>query len=305
MRYEIGGQIGTTKVTNFQCISKYVEIETQIMNKHIKDQVSLGTWQFSDEFGYFPKEKAIKIIDKAISFGINHFDTASVYGNGKVEKLLGEFSMCNLHITTKIPALTKPSINAIDTEAYYPKNYIEKCYLESYKRIGQNELNCILLHNWSNHWNYDCIPIQVLNNLKKRKDVNSIGISFPNEKVNRLVPEICEYLDVIEAPYNHIHNWIIDDIEYYKKFGIKILLRSIFVQGLRITSVKNRKYDEADKRHKYHSTIPFDANSTIESIFRDVLFLDTLFTFGVKSVNQLSENLNIIKTIDNENKYSF
>ena len=54
----------------------------------------LGTWQFGEvgwgwgaELDY---EEAIKIVHRALELGVNFFDTAEVYGNGKSEEILGE-----------------------------------------------------------------------------------------------------------------------------------------------------------------------------------------------------------------------
>ena len=56
--------------------------------------VGLGTWQFGEvgwgwgsELDY---EEAIKIVHRALELGVNFFDTAEVYGNGKSEEILGE-----------------------------------------------------------------------------------------------------------------------------------------------------------------------------------------------------------------------
>ena len=56
--------------------------------------VGLGTWQFGEvgwgwgsELDY---EDAIKIVHRALELGVNFFDTAEVYGNGKSEEILGE-----------------------------------------------------------------------------------------------------------------------------------------------------------------------------------------------------------------------
>ena len=51
-------------------------------------EISLGSWISCDDL----KEKAasIKIIEKAYECGINFFDTADVYSEGRAELILGE-----------------------------------------------------------------------------------------------------------------------------------------------------------------------------------------------------------------------
>ena len=56
--------------------------------------VGLGTWQFGEAgWGWGSQldyEEAIKIVHRALELGVNFFDTAEVYGNGKSEEILGE-----------------------------------------------------------------------------------------------------------------------------------------------------------------------------------------------------------------------
>jgi aryl-alcohol dehydrogenase-like predicted oxidoreductase len=51
-------------------------------------EISLGTWISCDDLSQ--KECAFRIIDKAFELGINFFDTANVYQNGRAEQILGE-----------------------------------------------------------------------------------------------------------------------------------------------------------------------------------------------------------------------
>ena len=68
---------------------KYVSMGSQKVSA-----IGLGTWQFGEpgwgwgkELGY---EEAMRIVDRALELGINFFDTAAVYGNGRSEEILGE-----------------------------------------------------------------------------------------------------------------------------------------------------------------------------------------------------------------------
>ena len=65
-----------------------------LMGGSLVSAVGLGTWQFGEagwgwgsELDY---EEAIKIVHRALELGVNFFDTAEVYGNGKSEEILGE-----------------------------------------------------------------------------------------------------------------------------------------------------------------------------------------------------------------------
>ena len=68
---------------------KYVTMGTRKVSV-----IGLGTWQFG-EVGWgwgtqLDHEEAIRIVHRALELGINFFDTAAVYGNGRSEEILGE-----------------------------------------------------------------------------------------------------------------------------------------------------------------------------------------------------------------------
>ncbi|HLM45913.1 MAG TPA: aldo/keto reductase, partial [Myxococcaceae bacterium] len=57
--------------------------------------VGLGCWQFSEGFGLIggfwealPADTVQEIVDASLSGGINWFDTAEAYGNGRSERAL-------------------------------------------------------------------------------------------------------------------------------------------------------------------------------------------------------------------------
>lgn len=53
-------------------------------------QLTLGTWALSgrNNFGPVDRQEAIQAIRTAIELGVNHIDTAPVYGNGYSEQLI-------------------------------------------------------------------------------------------------------------------------------------------------------------------------------------------------------------------------
>ena len=68
---------------------KYVTMGAQRVSA-----IGLGTWQFGEAgWGWgaeLDHEEAIRIVHRALELGINFFDTAPVYGNGRSEEILGE-----------------------------------------------------------------------------------------------------------------------------------------------------------------------------------------------------------------------
>jgi aryl-alcohol dehydrogenase-like predicted oxidoreductase len=53
-------------------------------------EVSLGTWQIGGSWGSVSEEDAKRLLHAAIDQGINFFDTADVYGDGRSERLIAQ-----------------------------------------------------------------------------------------------------------------------------------------------------------------------------------------------------------------------
>lgn len=218
------------KNENERCI---LEIIDAINNKIRRENfLYLGTWQFDGSFNNLTNEEIISLIKYAKSIGINKFDTALVYGNGKVEKLLSKVIDDSDTILTKIPAKIKPPKDTNEKlEKYYDEQYINNCILKSLSNLNRKKIDIVLLHNWTKSWNNMPKLLDWLLVLKNKNMINKIGISLPNGYNERLPQQVLNKIDVIESPLNPENRWILDDIQIYKENNIEIILRSLFMQG--------------------------------------------------------------------------
>lgn len=265
----------------------------------MRNRILFGTWQLGGDFTIISDHTAKELLIIAFRNGIDRFDTAKVYGNGRVEKLLGEVLPSNTRILTKIPALSKPQIDqSFETvDLCYPPMFASDATYESLANMKRRTLHTALLHNWSRKWTGVIPPLAELITLKERGVIEKIGISLPDGFCERLDKEICAHIDVIEAPYNHIESWIRNDILWYQKFNIEVVLRSLFVQGLRIKPDEERKtLKKNDIRIKKIEKIPFDPKGRVESIFTDALSLNTSIVFGATNPIHLVKNLSFLNS---------
>jgi len=53
--------------------------------------IGLGTWQLGDGWGDVAEQDALAVLDAAVDAGADFLDTADVYGDGRSEKLIGQF----------------------------------------------------------------------------------------------------------------------------------------------------------------------------------------------------------------------
>lgn len=51
--------------------------------------IGLGTWQLGADWGSVEESDALAVLDAAYESGVNFFDTADVYGDGRSEQLIG------------------------------------------------------------------------------------------------------------------------------------------------------------------------------------------------------------------------
>jgi aryl-alcohol dehydrogenase-like predicted oxidoreductase len=128
-------------------------MKTRLFN-HIGIQVSeigLGCWQLGGaDWGALEDQAAFDILAAAADSGVNFFDTADVYGNGRSETLIGRFLKQSRH---KIFVATKFG----RTSSLYPSNYTEAgirgATEASLKRLSVETLDLTQLH---------CIPAKVM-----------------------------------------------------------------------------------------------------------------------------------------------
>ena len=114
-------------------------------------EMGLGCWQLGGtDWGNVEDSAALDILSAAVEAGVNFFDTADVYGNGRSETLIGRFlkeRRPKIFVATKLGR----------TASLYPDKYTEagvRAATEaSLKRLGVATLDLTQLH---------CIPIEEL-----------------------------------------------------------------------------------------------------------------------------------------------
>jgi diketogulonate reductase-like aldo/keto reductase len=99
--------------------------------------VGLGTWHMEDE----ERSAALAAIERALEIGMSHLDTAEMYGDGRVEELVGE-------------ALRGRRDRAFLVSKVHPQNASRRGTVAacegSLRRLGTDHLDLYLLH-WRGH----------------------------------------------------------------------------------------------------------------------------------------------------------
>ena len=119
--------------------------------QHIQvSEVGLGCWQIGGFWGTVKDDTAKDILKTAVDQGITFFDTADVYGNGRSERLIGEFFSNNremVFIASKVGQTPDLYPNG------YTKNKVKKHIQDSLQRLQLETLDLIQTH---------CVPKKIM-----------------------------------------------------------------------------------------------------------------------------------------------
>lgn len=198
-------------------------------------KVALGAWAWGSGavggnqiFGHNLETKDLKpIFDSAMSAGLNLWDTATVYGMGASENILGNFVKTVEREKVIISTKFTPQI----AEMY--DNSVEKMLDASLKRLNTDYIDVYWIHNPADVEKWT----PMLPALIKSGKVKSVGVSNHNlselKRANEILKaEGCQ----VEAVQNHFSllnrsSETSGILDYCKKNGIKFFAYMVLEQG--------------------------------------------------------------------------
>lgn len=207
------------------------------------NRLYFGTWQLGGQFKNLSSAYIESLLIFAISSGIRRFDTAAVYGGGKVEEMLGACLPEDAVIVTKIPAASKPNLETPESiQKFYLRDGIHRSVYGSLGRLRRSSIDVVLLHNWLPTWSSEAVVIlECLNGLKDEGVVKRIGISLPDNFSCPVAEAVLPHIDIIEAPFNTEQTWVLQQLPYLLDLKKEVLLRSLFKQGKLLTGPHSAK----------------------------------------------------------------
>ncbi|MFD1957576.1 aldo/keto reductase [Paenibacillus thailandensis] len=143
-------------------------------------EIGLGTMTFGggDKWGLFgsldEKEAGI-LVDQAMDAGVNFFDTANVYADGRSEEILGKTLKGKRHqaiIATKVRGRMGPGPNELGLSRLHIIQQVE----ESLKRLGTDYIDLYQIHNPDQLTDWE-ETLRALDDLVRSGKVRYIGSS--------------------------------------------------------------------------------------------------------------------------------
>ena len=238
-----------------------------------KNTIVLGTWAWGDNNSYFgnnyDEDHFRPVFDAAIAKNLSFFDTATAYGNGGSEKILGDLMQSvprnELTISTKFTPQMAPATD----------NPVQTMLDESLKRLGTDYIDYYWIHNDADveKWTHDLLPV-----LKAGK-IKHVGVSNHTlSEIKRVQEILAEEGFKLDAVQNHLS--LLDRssekagiLDYCKKNGLEFFAYMVLEQGA-LTG-------------KYNVNNPFPAGSVRAQAYNDKLpqltdLVDKLTEIGKK-----------------------
>ncbi|CAG7654807.1 aldo/keto reductase [Paenibacillus allorhizosphaerae] len=143
-------------------------------------EIALGTMTFGGGsqwgvFGSLDEQEAGLLVDQAMDTGVNFFDTANIYADGRSEEILGKTLKTKRHqavIATKVRGRMGPGPNELGLSRLHIIRQVE----ESLRRLGTDYIDLYQIHNPDQLTDWE-ETLRALDDLVRSGKVRYIGSS--------------------------------------------------------------------------------------------------------------------------------
>ena len=235
-----------------------------IKSKQLEDmsEIALGTWAWGAGafggdavFGSKTDVENLKpVYDAAMKAGLNLWDTATVYGMGESERILGTLAKAVKREDVQISTKFTPQL------AEMFDNSVEKMALASIERMGCDYIDIYWIHNPMDveRWTPGLIPL-----LKSGK-VKRVGVSNHNikeiQRANEILGEAGFKVSAVQNHFSLLYRSSEKGgvLDYCKENGIELWAYMVLEQGA-LSGKYNKENPlpaESDRGKKYNPVLP-------------------------------------------------
>ena len=160
-------------------------------------EIGFGAWAVGGQWGAVDDEQSIAAMKRALDLGVNFFDTADVYGDGRSERLLRRLrkeTSTPFHVATKAGRRLSPHV-----AAGYNKENLTAFIDRSLQNLGVETLELVQLHCPPTDSYYRPETFAVMDELVQSGKIQHYGVSverveeglkameFPNVKSIQII----------------------------------------------------------------------------------------------------------------------
>ncbi|MBC7929477.1 MAG: aldo/keto reductase [Rubrivivax sp.] len=214
----------------------------------------MAGWSGSDD------EESLRSLQRAATLGVNFFDTAWAYGEGRSESLLGQLIRANpdrkLYTASKIPPKNRqwPSRHDATLDDTFPPDYIEEYVHRSLKNSALDSFDLMQFHVWEDAWVEDDRWAKKLDELRRQGLIKAVGISINRwEPWNGVRAVRSGLVDSVQVIYNIFDQNPEDELfPACAEMDVAVIARVPFDEGT-LTGTLNLEssWPEGDWRNTY------------------------------------------------------
>lgn len=227
--------------------------------------VSFGTWAIGGAWGQVDREDALAGLHRAMEAGVNFFDTADIYGDGRSEELLREATKGRedeIYIATKFCR----SEDIHDPETYSERTVRRLCEA-SLKRLGRERIDLYQIHCPPHEIIQRGDVFEVLDKLQQEGKIRMYGVSVEtvDEGLTALQYPGVRALQVIFNVFRQ--KPLAELFPKAKEQGVGILARVPLASGLLTGKfTKDATFPEDDHRNYNRDGQQFNVGETFAGV---------------------------------------
>jgi aryl-alcohol dehydrogenase-like predicted oxidoreductase len=172
-------------------------------------ELGVGAWGLGgNQWQGVPDEECEDALRYALERGINFLDTASAYGDGHSERLIGKVIQAKQYpviIATKVAPLNGiwPAPREARIEDVFPGRHVIASTERSLRNLGVDSIDLQQLHVWNPRWTDSDEWRRAFSELKHSGKVRFIGVSLTEHDPDVGIELVKSgFVDVIQVIYN-------------------------------------------------------------------------------------------------------
>jgi aryl-alcohol dehydrogenase-like predicted oxidoreductase len=227
----------------------------------------VGGWTGSDD------EESIASLELAVSRGVNFFDTAQAYGDGRSEQLLGRIVARQrgkrIFTATKVPPKNRrwPSSPDVPLGQVFPRAYVREYVDISRSNLSIDTIDLLQLHVWEDAWLAGGELPQTIAELKREGSIRAFGLSLNRwQPANGVRAVRSGLVDSVQVIYNIFDQAPEDELfPACREKGVAVIARVPFDEGSLIGNLTGHStWPEGDWRNTYF--VPENLSQTVARV---------------------------------------
>jgi len=226
--------------------------------------IGFGAWAIGGDWGAVDDHESLQALQTAVQEGVNFFDTADVYGDGRSEQLIAPLyrDHDDIHVATKAGRRLDPH-----TADGYTRDNLTAFVNRSRDHLDREALDLVQLHCPPTEVYYQPAVFDVLAELKANGRIRHAGVSV--EKVEEGLKAI-EYpvVDTVQIIFNMFRQRPAElFFEEAKRRNIGVIVRVPLASGLLTGKYSaDATFPEDDHRNFNRNGAAFDQGETFAGV---------------------------------------